>query len=924
MNIKSFLILVLSVVSFGLSAQETGAIAGLLSDKEFGNEPLVFANVLIKGTSKGTTTDFDGKYLLDQLAPGIYTVQFSYVGYETIEIETAVEIGKTNTIDVILQANSVSLNEVVVKTSVTRETERALLLQQKQAVVMKTAIGAQELTKKGVGDVATAVTKTAGVSKQNSAKGIFVRGLGDRYNVTTLNGLPLPSNNPALKNIELGLFSTDIVENIGISKTFNAKNYADFGGANINIDSKNFSGQPYLNLNLSAGGNSNTVGTNPFYAADGPNVFGFYTPSAPTNPTATSNWGASWNRKETGFLLNGGIKLTGGKAFTLGEEGRLSAFITLNFDNNTFFKEGPSRGKVGADGYTRQDFYKNAYQYNTNTTAMGSFNWRINPNNKLSFTSLFINSSSQNHDEYTGFDIEFDNAVTENDNGVGFIQRNTFEQTTLVVNQLSGTHDLFKNHRINWHVGLNQLKSSIPDRMQNTAGRDFRPNRSSDYVLISGSPIYNHRFYQDLSEDEIAVTIFDKWTLRDKEDEVKGVFDFGFSGRYKFIDFESQQYEFRLNNQAGVYNIEIANFDGFFNNTNLNSLYFINQQKPQTYSGGQYINAGFVNGMWNFNSRFSILLGLRAEMIAIEIDYLTLQSSNEERIAFIKEKLLPSLSAKYILKENMNFKFAASKTYTLPQFKERVNMLYEEVTQVYRGNNYVYESTNWNADLKWEYFPNDDELISATVFGKLIQNPINSIFINSTSNDISYINTGKQAEVYGLELELKKNLLSFNADDDEFDHKISGGLNISLLQTVQDLDTQKVTDETDYSANFTFDSSKLTGASDFLLNADVSYVKEFDTEKSIQGTVAYSYFSDQLNTIGTLNKGNVIDKSYGTLDFVVKSTMKQFSFGLSAKNLLNPTISRIQEVYNTPGTQEVVLDAFKKGVNLSLSIGYKF
>ena len=56
-----------------------------------------------------------------------------------------------------------------------------------------------------------------------------MRGLGDRYNITTLNGLPLQSNNPALKNIELGIFSTDIVENIGISKTFNAKNYADFG-----------------------------------------------------------------------------------------------------------------------------------------------------------------------------------------------------------------------------------------------------------------------------------------------------------------------------------------------------------------------------------------------------------------------------------------------------------------------------------------------------------------------------------------------------------------------------------------------------------------------------------------------------------------------------------------------------------------------
>ena len=921
---KYLFLILLSLTSFILSAQETGAIAGLLIDKEFNNEPLVFANVLIKGTTKGTTTDLDGKYVIENLEPGFYTIQFSYVGYQTVEIGTTIIANETNTIDVILQANSLSLNEVIVKTSLYRETESALLLQQQKAVVMETAIGAQELIKKGVSNVAAAVTKTAGVSKQNNSKGIYVRGLGDRYNITTLNGLPLPSNNPALKNIELGLFNTDIVENIGISKTFNAKNYADFGGATINIDSRNFRGSPFLNLGLSIGGNSNTVTKNLFYASDGPSFFGFYSPSKPANPTATSNWGSSWNRKEGAFKFNGKIKLGAGKSFEVGKEGRLNTFITLSFDNNTLFREGLSRGKVGADGYTRQNFYKKTFEYSTNTTAMGSFNYRINNSNKLAFTSLFINSSSQNHDEYNGFDIEFDNAVTNNNDGFGFIQRNTFEQTRLFVNQLSGSHNLFKNHSLNWIIGLNQLKGNVPDRMQNTVGRDFRSNRSSDYVLISGSPIYNHRFYQELTENEISINIFDKWTLRDAKDEVKGEFDFGFSGRYKFIDFESQQYEFRLNNQAGIYNVKISDFDDFFNSTNLNSIYFINQQKPQLYSGGQYINAGFVNGMWNFNSKLSMLLGLRAEMIAIEIDYLTLQSSNKDRIAFIKEKLLPSISAKYILKEDMNLKFAASKTYTLPQFKERVNMLYEEVTQVYRGNNYVYESTNWNADLKWEYFPNNGELISATFFGKLIQNPINSIFINSTSNDISYINTGEQANVFGLELEFKKNLYRFNAEEDEFNNIITGGLNLSMIKTNQDLDAQKVTNETDYSASFTFDSSKLTGASDFLLNADISYLKEFNDNQSIQGTVTYNYSSDQLNTIGTLNKGNVIDKSYGTLNFIVKSTIRQLSFGFSAKNLLNPTISRIQEVYNTPGTQEVVLDEFKRGVNLSLSIGYNF
>jgi len=79
-----------------------------------------------------------------------------------------------------------------------------------------------------------------------------------------------------------------------------------------------------------------------------------------------------------------------------------------------------------------------------------------------------------------------------------------------------------------------------------------------------------------------------------------------------------------------------------------------------------------------------------------------------------------------------------------------------------------------------------------------------------------------------------------------------------------------------------------------------------------------------LNTIGTLNKGNVIDKSYSTLDLIVKSKLNHFTFGLSAKNILNPSIARVQEVYNTPGIDQVTLSEFKMGVNLSLSVGYKF
>ena len=100
---------------------------------------------------------------------------------------------------------------------------------------MKQAIGAQELTRKGVSDAAAAVVKTTGVAKSEGVNSVFVRGLGDRYNSTCLNGLPLPSENPLYKNISLDFFQSNIIKNININKTFSANLSGDNSGANIDI-----------------------------------------------------------------------------------------------------------------------------------------------------------------------------------------------------------------------------------------------------------------------------------------------------------------------------------------------------------------------------------------------------------------------------------------------------------------------------------------------------------------------------------------------------------------------------------------------------------------------------------------------------------------------------------------------------------------
>lgn len=214
----------LLLTSVFLSAQETGSIAGTLTDTEMNNEPLPFANVVIKGTTKGTTSDFDGLYEIANLEPGTYTVVFSFLGYETVEMPNVqVEAGKVSTINVPMATTGVALEGVTVTTVARKDSETALLLDQKKASTLETSIGAQELIRKGAGDAATAVSKVTGISKEEGSGNVYVRGLGDRFNITTLNGLPLPSNNTSKKNIDLGIFGTSIIQSIGIDKTYNAK-----------------------------------------------------------------------------------------------------------------------------------------------------------------------------------------------------------------------------------------------------------------------------------------------------------------------------------------------------------------------------------------------------------------------------------------------------------------------------------------------------------------------------------------------------------------------------------------------------------------------------------------------------------------------------------------------------------------------------
>jgi len=898
---------------------QKGTVTGTITDKDMNNEALSFATVMIKGTTIGVNTDEQGKYSLS-VPEGNHVLVISFLGYESIEIPFAIKADETKIIDQGLGSKGVELQDVVIKVEQSRQKESALLVEQKKAVDIKQTIGAQELSRKGVSDVATAVTKTTGITKQEGSGNIYVRGLGDRYNSTTMNGLPIPSNDPEKKNINLEIFPTDIVELVSIDKVYNGKMYGDFGGGNVDIVSKDFKGKSYLKLDMSTSANTNAVSEKNFTLQKGYNAFGF---SNPNNPSTIKTYEFNTLQLEGKSPYSGSFGLSGGKSFNIGSEGKLSLFATGSFGNEyTSRQNGTAKNGVNGDASLINKNFENysSIGYNTNTTGLANIGYKINRNHKLSFNSIFVNSSSQTKSEYYGYIADLAN------DGNGLIRRMQYEKNTLFINQLLGEHTFSDRIKATWGLGRNTIDGDMPDRVTNTFIKT-----NDQYQIPSQSRPDNNRYFQRLTEEEnVANVAIDYKFKKDANGDFRGKLTAGYNGRSKSRTFKATQFNLKSKSPYTSMFVDPTNLDTFYNQQNYEAGYFeiftytggkddTNALLPQKYTGDQYIHGGFLTSEYKFSEKLTASLNLRTESIYQKVKWKTQLDPIGDKDDFDKMAFLPSLVMKYELNEKQNLRFGASKTYTLPQFKERALFVYEDVTEVKIGNPDLYPSDNYNIDLKWEMFPKSEEIISIGAFGKYIMNPINEITIASSTNDISYVNTGNKGYVAGIEAEFRKILFDTGENNSR---KITAGLNASYMYTTQDLDGKKVGNETRYEVNFSKDKAAFTGASPLLLNADISFLKEWnDKNNNLSATLAYSYFSDRLYAIGTNYKGDQVDKAVGSLDFILKSKLnKNLGLGINAKNLLNPKIRRVQE--NDNG--DVTLLSYTKGLNLSLGLSYQF
>ena len=908
------------LVASGVFAQTEKTITGKIHDQE--NHPLAGAEIYVPSLDETFYTNENGEYSI-VLPEGNHELEVQYFGYKSV-YQTVTILGQdVRDINFVLTKENIENQNIDLKgTTITatrnRSSEAELLNIQRKSVNIVTNIGTQELDRKGVSDAASALTKVAGVSKLEGTNSIYVRGLGDRYISTTLNTLPLPSNDPEYKNIDLSFFNTDIIEYLSVDKVYSPKVLGDFSGAGVDIVSKNYTDKGMFQVSLGSNFNTNAVGKSDFMLQNGPKKTGFSNIKLPNDPLNSYQFQTKLNPTKSP-TIGPNFGLTAGKSFRIGHEGRLGIFATAEFDSDYDYREGLDQtvnASTGLGARLKSFNPHKKYSYKTNTTGMFNANYKINQHHTLKYNFLYINSSEQSRDLYYGFIRD----LAEDDNGL--IQRNTYIQNKLMVNQLLGNNKLSESIELDWALGYNKVESDLPDRTQNTMRYD---KETKNYHLVQVTTTDNHRYFHKLNEDSYVGNIGMTYRLNESADGLaKGFVRVGYNGKIVRRDFEARQFNFRIISSQLANPVDPNNLDAFFNQTNFDNGYFSTSTysgtlAPQTYNGEQDSHAAYATLEYNFTDRLSALIGVRYENILQKIDWRTQLDASEKTNELAKNYFLPSIILKYMLNDRQNLRFAASKTYTLPQFKERALFLYEDVTQTKYGNPYLYPSQNYNVDLKWEIFPNKGELISVSAFGKYIKDPINEVVIASSTNDISWIN-GDFGYVVGAEVELRKNLFDFGMDGG---NTLSAGLNASYMKTNQEIDKDKVYRETNgvYNLNLTTPKASLAGASDLLLNADISYLKKWNNGGQVLATVAYAYYSDRIYALNNEQMGNLVDKGFGTLDFILRTKLNHnIGINFSAKNILNQTFKRVQE----NAKEDITVVSYKSGANLGLSINYNF
>lgn len=955
---SSLFIIVLVSSVFG---QSTGSIVGAIVDKETG-EAIIGGNVYLEDTDLGAATDFDGSFAIHAIPAGRYTLLVDYVGYAQYEvIGIDITAGEVNKMSIAITQESLSTEEVVVEAKALKNTEANLLKEREKSIAIKDVVSAEAIARSGSDNAADAVKQITGISIVGGNE-VFVRGLGDRYTSTSLNGSEIPSSDPYKRSGSIDLIPTSLVDNIVAIKSYTPDQPGTFSGGIVDIRTKDFPDQLTLSASTSASYNTavSFVENGGLTYPGGTTDWMGYDDGTRSEPSSYANLSnedlqaiesAARSSNEGGLVYNELLKSFGPTmhpnyttfgvspklSFTVGNQislfGKPLGFMaSYSYSRKyTGYQNGESNSwALNASSIDATDALVYNYKYKQDKGvdevlwgALLKTTYKIGKEHFLSLDYVY-NRNAESYSVYLAGESPYDD---ENDmvfnSGIGYKERD------LSSLKLSGKHNfsyLF-DLQMEWAGAKGKSQQDEPDI------RFLRYNRGigefdngTFFIKNTNKP---RRFYRDVEEDRNELKIDFKLPFQQFAGLNSNI-KFGALASEKLQDYSERNYFYRqptTNSGANIFNsitgvIGIQDRVGLWNDDTDNTRYYdmgyiIERNAPgvPAYNAEQTFFSYYGMIDMPIFERLCFIGGARSETIDMNVNVFDPldpdKDFSDKNSNFSKTEILPAAVLIFQLADKMNLRFSYGKTLALPSFRELVPAeTYEFIGGIFKiGNPDLKPSLIHSYDVRWEWYTNPGEILGVSVFYKDFIDPIETKY-RAKEKQMTWDNV-PEANIYGVEFEARKNLRMISGAWSNF----SLGGNLVLVYSQVDIPDFELREIRNVDPNAS-STRTFQGQSPYVLNMNLNY----DYLKwGLNTSLFYNVFGERLAfTTGTATP-DVFEQPFHSLNFSFKiNVFAHLEFGFKVKNILDSEHKFTQEFKGI----EYIHSLYKNGI--SYSFGFKY
>jgi outer membrane receptor protein involved in Fe transport len=806
------------------------------------------------------------------------------------------------------QESDEAIEEVVVKVSRLKGTANAVIEERKNQAFVADILGAEQIARTGDSDAAAALRRVTGLTLVDG-KFIYVRGLGERYSSTQLNGAAVPSPDPTRTVIPLDLFPSSIIESLSVQKSYSPSMPAHFGGGNVDIRLKSIPSTFVFNIAGNVGGSSENSNNGLTYEGGGDDWYGLDdgTRQAPKalrtlwkNYDALGDLSQEENRVIAADLYKDydpqsedpipdfGLDMTIGNRFDSDSGDFRYGFLTaLSYDNEWQVSEefeGQDFALQADESYKLIRGFDDVISTEHSVRWSGMFNFGVEylRDHKIDFSSTILHDTRDQIKEKYGNtnNVLLSDGLRVRDVDVAY------EERELIVNQLRGSHTFSKY----WFIGFDWLYSD------SRSNRYAPGNISTRYILADE----NEDGVFDLANESSLrkATTASRYTFQNLDDDVEDVgwnlslplmFDtteVELKAGAKYIEKTREAFARRIDvNTLAFDNLDLS---GYEMNEILNDDKVLNHPltgserliRDTSIAGDDYLSAQKVDAYYFevdvfLNNTWRISGGVRWEdfrQVVAPLDPATGQfdipaeptKEDLAELTFKEDDYYGALALTYILDETMQFRASYGETTIRPDLREVAPATYiDPLTEFPIGGTPAVRSTQIkNYDLRWEWYLETGENLSVGLFYKDMEDPIESV--QSPSQDgppLIRIANADDGEVYGVEVEFMKDFAFLGGMGNDF--FLSG--NVTLSDSEINIDTQKVVEQTGVSTAITNPTRRMTGHSEYVVNMNLGYDHPNGNHTA---TLAYNVFGERIIIPGIDNKDDAYEQPVHSLDLI--------------------------------------------------------